>query len=277
SVRNLQTENGFEVRAHDTKADAAGNLFFTGRLDADLDFEGDTSLFVSSKSMFLARYGKDCPVYGDTTVSLCYGDSIEFGGQYFSGSGEYNALLQSTTGGDSILHISINELPAMVSGLPQDTTVCLNTALQLTAEAGYESYLWQDGSTGQSYSHTYTSEQTDTLTLTMGKTFSTPQGDMYCEWTDTIIVTADICNGYNMQQQASLEMYPNPASSSTELVFPATQNAKLLLYDSSGRLVKQTQISGNTHTLNLHNLEKGLYHIKLISKGYTLSEKLVVR
>jgi hypothetical protein len=110
----------------------------------------------------------------------------------------------------------------------------------------------------------------------MGKTFNTAQGDMYCEWTDTIIVSAEICNSYELQQQANLTLYPNPASSSTELAFPVTQNATLLLYDSSGRLLQQTQITGNTHTINLHNLEKGLYHVKLVGDGYSLCEKLIV-
>ncbi|MFW5768004.1 MAG: T9SS type A sorting domain-containing protein [Bacteroidota bacterium] len=52
---------------------------------------------------------------------------------------------------------------------------------------------------------------------------------------------------------------------------------KSLFYDSSGRLVQQTQISGKTHTLNLQSLEKGLYHVKLISEEFNLCEKLVVK
>jgi len=98
---------------------------------------------------------------------------------------------------------------------------------------------------------------------------------MYCEWTDTIIVSADICSSYEQLQQASLQLHPNPAGSSTELAFPATQNATLLLYDSSGRLVQQKQISGSSYRLNLSNLETGIYHIKLISNDYNLSKKLI--
>jgi hypothetical protein len=49
-----------------------------------------------------------------------------------------------------------------------------------------------------------------------------------------------------------------------------------LLYDNSGRLVQQTQISGSNYTLNLSKLEKGLYHVKLVGDGYSLCEKLVV-
>jgi hypothetical protein len=275
SVRNLRTDNGFGMYAHNTKVDAAGNIWFTGRLDADLDFEGDTSLYVSNKSMFLARYGKACPVHLDSTAILCHGQSLHIGGQNYSGSGTYTALLENP-GGDTILNLSIETLPAISSGLPQDTTACLNSSFSLTAAPGYESYLWQDGSTGQVFSTMYSSEQTDTLTLTLGKTFDTAQGDMYCEWTDTIIVSAEICNSYEQLQHASLQLHPNPAGSSTELAFPVTQNATLLLYDSSGRLLQQTQISGSNYTLNLSKLEKGLYHIKLVGDGYSLCEKLIV-
>ena len=274
SVRNLRTDNGFDVRAHDTKVDAAGNLFFTGRMDADLDFEGDTSLYVSNKSMFLARYGKNCPVHLDSTAILCHGESVEIAGQQYANSGNYTALIENP-GGDTLINLSIETLPALSSELPQDTVACLNNSFSLTAAPGYESYLWQDGSTGQMFSTMYSSEQTDTLTVTMGKTFDTAQGNIYCEWTDTIFVSAEICNSYELQQQAGLQLHPNPAGSSTELAFPATQNASLWLYDNSGRLVQQTQISGSSHHLNLSNLENGMYHIKLISNEYNLTEKLI--
>ncbi|HKK68758.1 MAG TPA: T9SS type A sorting domain-containing protein, partial [Bacteroidales bacterium] len=276
SVRNLRTDNGFDVWAHDTKVDAAGNIFFTGRMDADLDFNGDTSLFVSSASMFLARYGTECPVYGDTSVLVCRGTAFSFAGQEFTTPGVHPVLVESS-GTDSIVNLHLQHTPAISSGLPQDTLICTGYAANFTAASGYESYLWQDGSTGQMFSTMYSSEQTDTLTVTMGKTFDTSQGDMYCEWTDTIIVSADICSSYEQLQQASLQLHPNPASSSTELAFPATQNAILLLYDSSGRLVQQTQISGSSYTLNLSNLETGMYHVKLVGDGYSSCEKLVVR
>ncbi len=276
SVRNLRTDNGFEVWAHDTKVDAAGNLFFTGRIDADLDFEGDTSLYVSNKNMFLARYGKNCPVHLDSTAILCHGESLQIGGQNYSGSGTYTALLENP-GGDTIINLSIETLPVLSSELPSDTIACLNSSFSLTAAPGYETYLWQDGSTGDTFSHIYTSVQTDTLTITMGKTFDTAQGDMYCEWTDTIIVSAEICSSYELQKQASLTLYPNPASSSTKLVFPAIENASLVLYDNGGSLVQQTNISGSSYTLKISNLETGIYHIKLISNKYNVSDKLIVK
>ncbi len=276
SVRNLRTDDGWGVWANDTKVDAAGNIWFTGIFDADLDFEGDTSLYTSNRSMFLARYGKNCPVHLDSTAILCHGEAVQIGGQTYNNSGTYTALIENP-GGDTIINLGLETLPALSSGLPADTTACLNNSFLLTATAGYETYLWQDGSTGQSYSQTYSTVQTDTLTISMGKTFNTAQGNMYCEWTDTIIVSAEICSSYELQQQASLALYPNPASSSTELVFPATQNASLLLYDNSSRLVQQKQVSGSSYTLNLSNLDKGIYHIKLISNEYNLSKKLIVK
>ena len=278
SVRNIYTENGGGgTWAHDTKVDAAGNIFFTGRMDADLDFNGDTSLYASSLKMFLARHGHPCPQVVDTNVFLCHGDCFAVGENSYCQSGDYSILLQAESGGDSIVNLSLHYLPLINSELPSDTVACLNNSFSLTAASGYESYLWQDASTGQMFSTMYSSEQTDTLTVTMGKTFNTAQGDMYCEWTDTIIVSADICSSYEQLQQASLQLHPNPASSSTELAFPATQNASLWLYDNSGRLVQQTHISGSSYTLNLSNLETGMYHVKLVGDGYSSCEKLVVR
>jgi len=276
SVRNLRTDNGYGVYAYDTKVDVAGNIWFAGLMDADLAFGEDTSLLVSSSNIFLARYGKECPVYLDSTVVLCYGESVSIGEQEYNVGGNYQALIESP-GGDTIVNLDVTVLPALSSGLPSDTIACLDNSFMLTANTGYDVYLWQDGSTGQSYSHIYTEEDTDTLTITMGKTFNTPHGYFYCEWTDTIIVVSDVCNGYKLQQQAELTVCPNPANDKIYLEYPITSSAVLHVYDNIGRLLINENINGNICEIDISQLDNGIYYIVLKSKDYYITKKLIVK
>ncbi|MDD2634037.1 MAG: T9SS type A sorting domain-containing protein [Bacteroidales bacterium] len=275
SVRNLRTDNGFDVYAYDTKVDAAGNIWFAGLMDADLAFGEDTSLLVSSSNIFLARYGKECPEYIDSTAVLCYGESISVGEQQYASSGTYQAFIESP-GGDTIVNLDLNILPVISSGLPSDTTVCLNNTFTLTAASGYDTYLWHDGTIGQTYSKTYLSAAIDTLSVIIGKTYQSPQGDMYCEWTDTIIVNADVCQGYKLQQQAKLSVYPNPASGQIVLEYPNIESAILQIYDNTGRLLSSKNITGSGCKINISHLNTGIYYIVLKSKNYNLTEKLFV-
>ena len=58
------------------------------------------------------------------------------------------------------------------------------------------------------------------LSVIIGKTYESPQGDIYCEWVDTIIVNAGVCQSYELLQQAKLSVYPNTASGQIVLEYP---------------------------------------------------------
>jgi len=68
-------------------------------------------------------------------------------------------------------------------------------------------------------------------------------------------------------QQAML--YPNPAQSNINLRFKENPDSKLslLIYNSAGVLVKQKVLSAyeNEYRINIENLEKGVYFIRIVS------------
>ena len=251
-------------------------MFLAGRMDADLEF-GDTTLNVGNPSIFLARYGVDCPVYTDTTVVLCYGDFIEVGNNIYSQTGEYQVLLQTINGGDSIVNLNISVFPPIISGLPNDTTICVNQELTLTANSGFESYYWNNGSTDEFFTTSYSHAQIDTIVLSINQSFETEFGLFYCDHTDTVIVHVTVCTKNHLQQTASLGIYPNPATNNTKLVFPEISLGTLMLFDSSGRLLWQEKVRGNHYNLNIQEYKQGMYYIKLFSEKFTVSEKLLIQ
>jgi len=80
-----------------------------------------------------------------------------------------------------------------------------------------------------------------------------------------------------------LSVYPNPASTYTNLEFKLAtdENLKAQIYDITGKLVKIIQIEArqgdNTAQINCDDLKAGIYMINLTSKTVNLSSKLVIR
>jgi hypothetical protein len=71
----------------------------------------------------------------------------------------------------------------------------------------------------------------------------------------------------------------NPFSTMTTLIFSVNlKNSTLLIYDSSGKLVKQLKnISGNTITLHRDNLSSGIYFFRLNENDTIIAaEKIVI-
>jgi gliding motility-associated-like protein len=80
---------------------------------------------------------------------------------------------------DSITVTVGNTLSGVV--LPEDTILCSGHSLVLDAGAGYNSYLWQDGSTGQN------------IRVAAAGTYWVKLGGTHCANTDTILVTVENC------------------------------------------------------------------------------------
>ena len=76
----------------------------------------------------------------------------------------------------------------------------------------------------------------------------------------------------NVTQQKSLEIYPNPVEESF-IVKGTKQNSKYKIIDTKGQLVKEGVL--NEKSININNLKKGAYIVKIISKNKTTSLKLI--
>jgi len=273
-VRDIPTEGDVST-PYGTKVDPAGNIWFTGRFNSDLQF-GDTTLYAGTNSIFFARYGKDCPVYVDTTMYLCFGECFHALQQSFCNTGFHQAFIETPGENDTIYNLDLYVMPGAALH-NTDTTICINTNLEFHISEDFESYLWSNGSTSNSFLHNFDTPGTYTVSVEITNNFNINQEIIPCHWTEEITVNVDICSSDKLQQTASLGIYPNPAKNSTKLVFPKISQGTLMLFDSSGRLLWQEKVSGNHYNLKLQKYKPGMYYIKLFSEEFTVSEKLLIQ
>ena len=86
------------------------------------------------------------------------------------------------------------------------------------------------------------------------------------------------------QIATSIDLYPNPAQSTTTLSYNLTSssNVTLNIFDMNGRLIsslnKGRQGAGlHTQEISLSSLSKGVYMIQIITNNATQSSKLIVQ
>ena len=63
-------------------------------------------------------------------------------------------------------------------------------------------------------------------------------------------------------------MYPNPASDVLTVQLPTgTEKAEVSVFDYTGRLVSSKTISSNDSTLDVQNISKGIYIIRVATNS----------
>jgi len=169
------------------------------------DGSSDSSFLVTESGIYFITVSNDCGFATDSVVIgfwpdifsgfnigpdtiLCYGESIVLSaGPYFddylwqdSSSGQsFNVnepgtyyVTVSNICGQITDTINIGYYPDILLNLGNDTTLCLNETLWLSAGPGFQNYIWQDGSIAQDFfitsSGLYTVEVTDYNNCTAG-------------------------------------------------------------------------------------------------------------
>ncbi len=169
-------------------------------------------------------------------------------------------------------------LVADFSATPQTGTAPLNVQFTDASQGLASTHFWDfgDGDTSWSMnpSHIYTSAGVYNVTLIIA---SATDGD-------TIVKTAfiDVISGID---QANLndvtKIYPNPASSGKTVFVETgvTQMKEISLVDLTGKEVfKRNDIDATRYELKLDDSFKGVYFLKIVTKGNkTLVKKLVVK
>jgi len=75
----------------------------------------------------------------------------------------------------------------------------------------------------------------------------------------------------------AIRLYPNPASSVTNIYLGSVSNAMLKMIDTKGKIVKgQNLVSGN-NAINVSGLGKGMYIVQIVSEGVVKTDKLMIQ
>ena len=109
---------------------------------------------------------------------------------------------------------------------------------------------------GHVYSYTFTTVGVNTYECS-------PHPDsMY----GTITVTSTA--GISENNLLSFEIYPNPVSDVLNIQLPTgTEKAEVSVFDYTGRLVSSKTISSNDSTLDVQNISKGIYIIRVATNS----------
>ena len=80
--------------------------------------------------------------------------------------------------------------------------------------------------------------------------------------------TLSVTLGIPENKLLSFEMYPNPASDVLTIQLPTgTEKAEVSVFDYTGRLVSSKTISSNNSTLDVQNISKGIYIIRVATNS----------
>lgn len=139
--------------------------------------------------------------------------------------------------------------------LGADTTVCNPTTLILDAGPGYVSYLWQNGSTNQTFIATNTFPGNALYYYNV--TVVTATG---CTYTDSMDVLFADCTGLNDLSGNSLyNVYPNPAKEYITLTSQKFNAATFVVTDLTGREVLRQEIISTKQNINTSSISNGVY------------------
>jgi len=167
--------------------------------------------------------------------------------------------------------ITVTVMPLPVLTITGNATLCAGESATLTAN-GSTSYLWNNGSTGQTIivSPGITSSYTVQGANNLGTCFGTKI------FTVKVIDCTDTTSTVGIEQwlsENSLRVYPNPNTG--KLFIESKYDIGISIQDGLGRVIAEEKIIKGIYTLNISNYPGGVYLLKATYKGETKIIKLV--
>lgn len=167
----------------------------------------------------------------------------------------------------AMVTVYVNAVPA-VTASSSATTICNGQSAVLTA-GGATSYTW---STTQNTSTISVSPATTTTYVVTGETSG-------CASTATVVQTVAVCTGIgNAGNIAGATVYPNPSSGLFNISLGTVSEHMLIeVYGTTGQVVYRKQLKEAIDTIDLGDLSKGIYTIRLTDGGSILYTTRVVK
>ena len=222
------------------------------------------------------------------TATICQGSELNISGFNVTEGGVYTQNLTSVNGCDSIVTLTVTELPTVHTDLT--LTICEGTSLNFSgfnvSEAGV-------------YTQTHTSvngcDSIVTLTVSVNPTFDTTinatinAGETYAEFgfneseagtyvqnlqtvngcDSTITLILDVNSSLIDVEHSELSFYPNPTDS--EITFSQAIE-KVEVIDQTGRCVLTFS---NAREINIESLYAGAYYLRLTNKDKAIIRKVI--
>lgn len=174
--------------------------------------------------------------------------------------------------------VNVEVTPYPSHFLGNDTSICEQANITLDAGPNMISYLWNTGDT----------TQTIVVNGSMGQGNYTYWVDVvnqyYCSGADSVNIDVIYCNSIiNMNKDYQVKIYPNPTTDilNVEIEGAKDDNLDMMIFDMQGKLVYSSKISfkGNYQltTINLGDLAKGIYTLRIQGKHIYNIQKLIIQ
>ena len=130
------------------------------------------------------------------------------------------------------------------------------------AVTGATSYTWNTAATTSVIAVSPTVTTTYSITGVVGA----------CTNSMTITQNVNACTGINESIASLISVYPNPSNGVLNITLTAelSKNASLEVYDALGKLVVKQVLDNALNTINMSNLDNGIYTFKVLNNTNTV-------
>jgi hypothetical protein len=188
-----------------------------------------------------------------------------------SSSGSYT--VDQTVNGCTSIAASAVAAPKLIPSvqLGNDTTICTGSTISLDAGNPGCTYSWTPlGSTTQIYAHTSSTAGSQIISVQVTDPNS-------CSTTDNIMITVESCAGIEENQaDLYLKIYPNPSNGIFYIAHDDNVNINLInVYSEDGKLI-HTISSQMNDMIDLHDVARGVYFVKILMEEGEYLERVIV-
>ena len=258
---------------------SGGSTVVTPTANATYTVIGTNSVTSCSNTAISSVTVNPSPTVSVTSGAVCAGSSYTM---VASGAGTYTytggsavvtptaTMSYSVTGSalgcaasnTAVSTVTVNANPS-VSASTSNSLICTGTSVVLTASTSATSYTWNTGAL------TMTTSVSPTVTSTYTVNVSNAAG---CTASSMVMVTVSLCTGVNEALANSISVYPNPNNGvvNINLTSELAKNASLEVYDALGKLVAKQVLANELNTINISNLENGIYVFKVLNNTNTV-------
>ncbi len=174
----------------------------------------------------------------------------------------------------NISSLFLNGLSPAATINSNDTTLCIGQTLNLTTTlVPGHTYAWSTGATSPGILVSNSTSGPNVITYTV-----VVSNSVGCTAVDSVTVTFITCSGlFENAPELQFDILPNPATDHA-VVFISQMivgDVQLKIFDISGRLVITQRLESEKNTIQLNNLQSGIYQATLNVDGKLLGRKAI--
>ena len=226
------------------------------------------------QEMFTNAVGCDSTLFLDVTINSSYDlnptvdgcdEFVSDAGNVYTTSGIHTESYTTAAGCDSIINYNVTIITI-------NNTITVSQGASLTANESGASYQWLDCNNGNAPIAGATS-QTFIATL---------NGDYACEVTVGSCSKLTNCISVNSvgltdANNKAFSIYPNPNNGQFKIELEKlSANTEIIISNAAGQIVYKGQLNEAAKTIDLSNVESGMYIVNIINQDINVKKALII-